>query len=426
MLKTNQANYEQGEGRKQIFEDLLGDGIFNVDGHMWEAQRKAASKEFSVSRFRNYMLEIFSEFSLEVMGRLEEAAIKKTPVDIQDLFFRYTFDSFGKLAFGLDVGCLVGEKSPPFAHAFDQANVLTSARFFDMFWPVKRMFGIGSEGELAAHIKTINDYVFKIVEERKKLSREELSSNRDLLSRFMCLKMADGREPDAYYLRDLVTNFMLAGRDTTASGLSWTIYHIFQNPAAMERARKEIAENIQEDPIDLPLPSTCSSFSLSSKPPIINRPTYEQLRDMPYLHAIFSEALRLNPPVPADGKTVKKDDVLPSGLKLKAGEMCAFMPYCMGRHPALWGENAEEFLPERWIDGEGKFKRESPFKFSVFQAGPRQCLGIDFAYLEAKLILAMILQRFNLTMVDDPAKTVEGEGLTMSIQGGLKVMVETI
>ena len=80
------------------------------------------------------------------MGRLEEAAINKTPVDIQDLFFRYTFDSFGKLAFGLDVGCLTGKENPPFAHAFDRANVLTSARFFDIFWPLKRMFGIGTEG----------------------------------------------------------------------------------------------------------------------------------------------------------------------------------------------------------------------------------------------------------------------------------------
>ena len=148
---------------------------------MWETQRKAASKEFSVvcinihkyiflniyiynlstqtihtnpkhnpsspqSRFRDYMLEIFSEFALEVMGRLEEAAINQKPVDVQDLFFRYTFDSFGKLAFGLDVGCLSGEESPPFAYAFDQANVLTSQRFFDVLWPLKRMFGIGSEG----------------------------------------------------------------------------------------------------------------------------------------------------------------------------------------------------------------------------------------------------------------------------------------
>ena len=73
-------------------------------------------------------------------------------------------------------------------------------------------------GELAQHIETINDYVFKIIQERKKLSKEELSSNRDLLSRFMTLKMANGEEPDAHFLRDLVTNFLLAGRDTTASG----------------------------------------------------------------------------------------------------------------------------------------------------------------------------------------------------------------
>ena len=110
---------------------------------------------------------------------------------------------------------------------------------------------------------------------------------------------------------------------------------------------------------------------------------------MPYLHSIFSEALRLNPPVPTDGKTVRKDDVLPSGLKIKGGEMAAFMPFAMGRHPELWGEDALEFIPERWLDGEGKFKRESPFKFSVFQVIIFLLLVVGFRRLKNATTLTL-------------------------------------
>merc|ERR1712118_438280 len=137
---------------------------------------------------------------------------------------------------------------------------------------------------------------------------------------------------------------------------------------------------------------------------------------MKYLHSIFTESLRLNPPVPTDGKTVRRDDTLPSGLKVRSGDMAAFMPFSIGR--TLW-EEPLAFKPERWLDGEGNFQRESPFKFAVFQAGPRQCLGIDFAYLEAKLILVMILQRYNLTLTKPAEEHIEGEGLTMAIAGGL-------
>eukprot|EP00008_Paramoeba_atlantica_P014803 CAMPEP_0201477160 /NCGR_PEP_ID=MMETSP0151_2-20130828/2240_1 /ASSEMBLY_ACC=CAM_ASM_000257 /TAXON_ID=200890 /ORGANISM="Paramoeba atlantica, Strain 621/1 / CCAP 1560/9" /LENGTH=491 /DNA_ID=CAMNT_0047857785 /DNA_START=343 /DNA_END=1818 /DNA_ORIENTATION=+ len=416
MLKTNQANYEQGEGRKVLFDDLLGDGIFNVDGHRWLSQRKTASKEFSVGRFRDYMLEIFSEYALGVLARLEAAAESKQPVDLQDLFFRYTFDSFGKLAFGLDVGCLEKEETPAFANAFDRANLLTCGRFFDAFWPLKKLLGLGTEGELAEHIKTIDEYVYKIIRDRKKLSPSELEGYCDFLSRFMTMKDEQGNLPTDKYLRDLIVNFMLAGRDTTASGLSWTIFHVYQYPELLEKARKEIAQKTGADSMDVNIPGTDIT---------LQKPSFAQLRDMSFLHAMFSESLRLNPPVPSDGKTAREDDRLPSGTKVNTGDMVAFMPFAMGRSPKLW-DNPLEYRPERWLDAEGNFKRESPFKFSVFQAGPRQCLGVDFAYLEAKLILSLMLQRYNIKLCKPPKEHTEGEALTMSIAGGLPVLVERI
>jgi cytochrome P450 len=251
------------------------------------------------------------------------------------------------LAFGVNVGCLDSRDAPPFAYAFDRANVLTASRFFDIFWQLKRMFGVGCEKELASHLKTINDYVYDIITQRKKESENNLETKQDFLSRFLQIRDEKGESPSDQYLRDMIVNFMLAGRDTTASGLSWTIFHLFQHPHVVERAREEIA-----------------SFVSPSSNEIV-KPTYDQLKDMVYLHAIFSEAIRLHPPVPSDGKTAREDDVLPSGTVVKAGYMVSFMPYSMGRLPDLW-ENPLEFRPERWIDEDGKFRRESLYKVFLF------------------------------------------------------------
>eukprot|EP00008_Paramoeba_atlantica_P009546 CAMPEP_0201493912 /NCGR_PEP_ID=MMETSP0151_2-20130828/43244_1 /ASSEMBLY_ACC=CAM_ASM_000257 /TAXON_ID=200890 /ORGANISM="Paramoeba atlantica, Strain 621/1 / CCAP 1560/9" /LENGTH=442 /DNA_ID=CAMNT_0047881761 /DNA_START=444 /DNA_END=1769 /DNA_ORIENTATION=- len=374
ILKTNHQNFVKGPIIKDVFYDLLGDGIFNADGHLWFDQRKGASKEFSVGRFRDYMLKIFGNYALGVTNHLNEAAKTGEKIDLQDMFFRYTLDSFSDLAFGLKVGCVNSEdQQPPFASAFDRANVLIARRFSDPFWKISRALKRGSEGELADSLSIINNFVFDVVRKRKEMGKEELEKHEDFLSRF--LRLADpntGERPSDKYLRDMVLNFVIAGRDTTASGLSWTLFELSQHPEIIERAREEI-------------------FSVMGEPEgnEVRKPNYEELKKMHYLHAVFSEALRIHPPVPFDGKFALADDVLPSGLKIRGGDATAFVPYTMGRSPLLW-DDPLEMKPERWLK-DGVFQRASPFKFSVFQAGPRQCLGVDFAYLEAKLMLAVFL-----------------------------------
>ncbi|GKV12953.1 hypothetical protein SLEP1_g24035 [Rubroshorea leprosula] len=100
---------------------------------------------------------------------------------------------------------------------------------------------------------------------------------------------------------------------------------------------------------------------------------------MHFLHATVTETLRLYPAVPIDGRSVEMDDILPDGYRLKKGDGVYYMAYAMGRMPYIWGEDAEDFRPERWLKN-GIFQPESPFKFIAFHAGPRICLGKDFAY----------------------------------------------
>jgi cytochrome P450 len=131
-------------------------------------------------------------------------------------------------------------------------------------------------------------------------------------------------------------------------------------------------------------------------------PTYDGLNECHYLTACLSEALRLHPSVPFDIKSVVKDDVFPSGVAVKAGDSAGYCPYAMARLSWVWGADAAEFNPSRWLDDSGAFVRADAFKYPVFQAGPRQCLGVDMAMLEMKVVVSILLPQLHLTVLQVP------------------------
>lgn len=126
--------------------------------------------------------------------------------------------------------------------------------------------------------------------------------------------------------------------------------------------------------------------------------TLEVLKKMVYLQAALSESLRLYPPVPIDMKEVIEDDVFPDGSIVKKGARVMYCIYSMARMEDVWGKDCLEFKPERWIK-HGQFVNESQFKYAVFNAGPRLCLGKTFAYTQMKMVAATISQRYEVKVV---------------------------
>ncbi|XP_020244341.1 cytochrome P450 94C1-like [Asparagus officinalis] len=97
--------------------------------------------------------------------------------------------------------------------------------------------------------------------------------------------------------------------------------------------------------------------------------------------------------------------------------------YAMGRSERIWGEDAREFKPERWLDGEGVFQPVSPYQYPVFHAGPRMCLGKDMAYIQMKVVVASVMERFEVEVVDVEKVREPELVLIMKMKGGLKVWV---
>ncbi|KAL6882674.1 hypothetical protein ACP4OV_011364 [Aristida adscensionis] len=393
ILKTNFANYGKGVMTHDVLEDLLGDGIFNVDGAKWRHQRKVASHEFSTRVLRDYSTAVFRDTATELTGLVAAGGGGGERVDMSDLLMRSTLDSIFKVGFGVNLSSLSGatKEGAAFARAFDDASEQVLYRFFDVFWKVKRFLNTSSEAAMKRSVRTINDFVYAVIDrkiDQMGRDQQEFAKKEDILSRFLLERERDPGSFDNKYLRDIILNFVIAGRDTTAGTLSWFLYALCRNQRVQDRIAREVRDATTGDDRDAGLQEFAACL------------TEEAISKMHYLHAALTETLRLYPAVPIDVKYCFSDDTLPDGYAIKKGDMVNYQPYPMGRMKFLWGDDAEEFRPERWLDDDGVFVPESPFKFTAFQAGPRICLGKEFAYRQMKIFAAVLLYLFRFEMWD--------------------------
>nr|ATG29955.1 CYP94D82 [Taxus chinensis] len=421
ILRTHFDNYPKGQRFTYLLHDFLGRGIFNVDGELWKMQRKAASYEFKTNSLRNFVVETVQwEIRNRLMPLLCNAAQIGDCIDLQNVFHGFAFDNICRVAFGVDPLHL--RPSLSLAQAFDDATHISSGRFFytlPHLWKLKRFFNVGSEKRLREAILVVDEFVMGIIRSRRS-ENEEGRVREDLLSRFMAAVMAnpelviagcDGEGTMAdktdVFLRDMVVSFMMAGRDTTSTALTWFFWLLSSRPSVEEAIRLEISQVLkarkEEEEEEIVL------FS------------FEELKSMHYLQAALSESMRLCPPVPVDTKIAASDDVLPDGNVVRKGCFVSYGIYSMGRMESIWGSDCLEFKPERWLRN-GEFVGENSYRYPVFQAGPRICLGKEMSFIQMKSIAASIIHRFSVTVKTEyvPKYTIS---ITLRMKGGLPVVI---
>ncbi|KAL6606288.1 hypothetical protein ACP70R_041941 [Stipagrostis hirtigluma subsp. patula] len=409
VLKTSFSKYSKGDFNIGIMKDLFGDGIFATDGEKWRHQRKLASHEFSTKVLREFSSVVFRRNATKLAQKISSAAANGTTINMQELLMKTTMDSIFEVGFGFDLNTLSGsdESSIQFSDAFDEANSIVYHRYVDLFWQLKRYFNIGSEAKLKRNIKIIDDFVMKLIhQKREHMDGQDNKDREDILSRFIIASTKDPETMNDRYLCDIVLNFLIAGKDTTANTLSWFFYMLCKNPIVQDKVALEIRDSVEWAGED----NNTQDFAARLKEGAIDK--------MHYLHAAISETLRLYPSVPVDGKMAEEDDVLPNGYRVIKGDGINYMIYAMGRMPYLWGEDAEEFRPERWLVN-GVFQQESPYKFVSFNAGPRICLGKDFAYRQMKIMAATLIHFFRFKLADESKDLTYKTMFTLHIDKGL-------
>lgn len=268
VLKSNFSNYVKGERLHFMLRDFLGEGIFATDGEKWRDHRKIASHMFSMRILKSDMFRVFvsqSNAFLSVLEKLDDGQ----SIDLGSLFYRFTMDAMCEVSFGLSLGTLT--QDDPFASAFDGVQNVMALRHIDPSWRIARWLNIGKERELKENMKTVNEFCYRVIRERReKIERdhEDFDPTRtypDLLSCFMSTWRIRGEDKSDEYYRDVICNFMIAGRDTTAGLLSWFFYELHLNTPVLTKIRQEI---------DLVCPSGV--------------PTYEELKLLVYLEAAVS------------------------------------------------------------------------------------------------------------------------------------------
>ncbi|EIW83567.1 cytochrome P450 monooxygenase pc-3 [Coniophora puteana RWD-64-598 SS2] len=403
MLATDFANWVKGEQLDKTIKSVLGSGVFNSDGDLWKLHRSMTRPFFTHDRIGHF--DIFDAHAETAIRIAKDRLREGHPIDFQDLISRFTLDSATEFLFGDCSHTLQTSLSYPFnanltaeeqedrkqgrgtelfSEAFGQAQLALSKRMaFGGTWPLFEML----EDKTDEPMKIVHEFLEPIVAEaiakretegdagkRGSTEKMEVQEGDTLLDHLVRLTT------DRVVLRDEVLNIMIAGRDTTASTLTSAIYFMAMYPHVMDRLREEVLTRVGSS----------------------RRPTYDDIRDMKYLRAILNETLRLFPAVPFNARQTTKDTTLPSP---EPGEKPIFVPrntmvmysvMMMHRRKDLWGPDADEFDPDRFLDERlHKYLVPNPFIFLPFNAGPRICLGQQFAYNEMSFMLIRLLQNFS-------------------------------
>lgn len=425
ILKDNFDVYTKLEPCQDLFfsllNRLLGRGIFTAThgigaadaGELWTAHRKVASSIFSRRNFNQNMGRVFSTKGQDFVDLLRDRVSRGDAlVDLQAMLFAFTMDSVMEIFFGMPANTLTGGRCG-IALNFDQAhlamidyslNGLPVIGLLDLVpAPLGGITGILSELFMRVHplgrkfrhcLAEIDKELLALIRERRQEVNVESDAQgggpSDLLALFMrSVDPSTGKPFSDRELRDVVLNFLIAGRDTTASLLAWLFYELCVNPAVQEKLAEEIRGACPPD----------------------EQISFESLRALPYLNGVVYEALRLHPPIPLNYKAAMKDDVLPNGIEVPAFTRVIYLIYAMGRDPQRYPEPTE-FRPERWIP----FKEPAPHEFPQFQAGPRICLGKEMALYETKLLVVMLVREFCFKLKEgEKEKIVPHIGVTMNI-----------
>ena len=431
VMKDAFDNFEKGPLFKAPLHDFLGNGIFTSDGAQWRTHRKVAAAMFT----RN-LLQLGTTVALaqaeKLRSKIEEHVASGAEFNLQACYFNFTLDVFASIAFGVELDSQ--NHAHAFGTAFDYVQRVSNDRFGNPLWEAKRALGLGNERECARQIKVMKAFGRRIIKSKRREATSDDGAapgdnmGPDLISRFLAAARRNGDAPPSdEELLDVVLNFMIAGRDTTAAALSWTTVELLRAPRVLEAVHAELASVLPQPPPPPPPPpqGQASGGGVGGEPTATDSESmfsavYNRL---PYLKAVCSEALRLHPSVMKEAKFAVKADTLPDGTRVRAGQGVFFSPWVMGRLPNLF-ESPNEFKPERFTpkkqqqqggggagDGDGggdggDGKRGtslyasvvSDYTQPVFNAGPRVCLGRPLAYLEIQLLLAFLLQRFDFKL----------------------------
>ncbi|KAG7440390.1 cytochrome P450 monooxygenase pc-3 [Guyanagaster necrorhizus] len=406
ILATQFQDFEKGHIFYVAADSLLGSGVFNSDDDTWKFHRTMTRPLFNKDRISDF--ENFEKHAVSMISQIKSRLREGYPVDFQDAVARFTLDSATEYLFGKDVNSssaglpypagsplannphFVNHPSNVFLKAFAAAQEQSAIRLQrGKYWPLLEFWA----DAVKPLRQVVNEFVEPLLVEAlniKARGDNPVEDKKDFDEGVSLLTRLVENTDDTKLIRDELVNILVAGRDTTASLLTFAVYMMSEHPEVATRLRSEILEKVGT-----------------------KTPTFEDIRDMKYLRAFLNEILRLYPPVPMNSRMSKVTTTLPNKggapYYIPDGTRIIYSVFLMHRRTDLWGPDALEFDPDRFLDQRlHKYLTRNPFIFVPFNAGPRICLGQQFAYNEASYYLIRLLQTFSSFRLAPDAQPAEG------------------
>ncbi|KAF7375722.1 Fatty acid hydroxylase [Mycena sanguinolenta] len=376
--------------------NLTGDGLFTAQPEEpnWGIAHRLLMPAFGTIAVKG-MLEEMRDLSIQLLLKWERFGPDYI-IDPSDDFTRVALDTIAYCSMSYRLNSFYREEQPEFAVAM--ADFLKeSGKRANRPGVVQAMMR-KTNAKYQADIKFMRELAESIVATRK----ANPVPKHDLLD-----TMLNSRDPktgqamsEESISQNLLT-FLIAGHETSsgmyrslrAGMMSFMVYYLLKNPETMRKLRAQVDEVLGNRPIQ-----------------------YEDFEKLPYLIAVMRETLRLQPTAPARGTSALEDTTLGGGkYALKKGDIIILLIGTMQRDPSVWGSDADEFRPERMLDG--KFEALPPNAWQPFGFGARACIGRAFAWQEICLIIASVVQRFDLALVDPSYTLRVKETLTIKPEG---------
>ena len=415
LIATALRDRPDGYRRTTRFEALwtemgLVGGVFGATGEDWRRQRRMVMAGFDPAHVKGYFPSL-QRVALRLVARWRQAARQGATIDLQSDLMRYTVDTIAGLAFGAEVDTLGSDEGVIQRHLNRIFPALSHRLLAPL--PTWRWFPSAADKALVRSVAEVNSAVGDFIAQARARLKADPSLRVHPQNLLEAMLVAADEPSSGITDRDVsgnVLTMLLAGEDTTANTLAWTIHLLWTNPSTLRRAADEVQRVCGDSPV----------------------PTLDQIARLDYVEACAHEAMRLKPVAPQNGIEALRDTTLGDVHIPKGMVVIGVMRHdaTSERHVA----NSTAFEPERWLGDAAPMASSAKRVSMPFGAGPRICPGRYLALLEMKVALAVLLGHFELASVatDDglpPRELLQlamaPVGLTMKLHERARVGVGT-
>ena len=383
MMVDEVREFPKSELLHRLLSPLLGESIFTTNGEVWHKQRELLKPSFELTRISK-VFNLMSEAVADLMRRFEKYP-DNSYIEVDEMMTFVTADVIFRTIMSSKLDEVQGRQILEAFATFQEESVRTAMR--GMFYFPKWLSYLLGDRKRAKAGELIRKALSDIIKPRYEANLEK-SDYEDILSSLLLVVDAKTNQRFSFEeILDQVAMLFLAGHETTASSLTWTLYLLSLYPEEQERAYNEICEILQDS----------KEIKIA------------HLRQFKFLTNVFKESLRLYPPVGFFAREAKKDTQVRDKL-IKQGSGVVIAPWLIHRHELFW-QNPHGFDPSRF---EREYKKEAYLPFGM---GERICIGQGFAMQEAILILANILKTYKLELKEGFVPDVVGRLTIRSLNG---------